>query len=42
MTIIILTFVKVTQLCLTLCDPMDPQTPLSMGFSKQKYWSGLP
>ena len=23
MTIIILTFVKVTQLCLTLCDPMD-------------------
>ena len=32
------------QSCLTLCDPMDcsPQSPLSMGFSRQKYWSGLP
>ena len=30
-------------LCLTLCDPVDwaHQTPLSMEFSKQKYWSGL-
>ena len=27
--------------CLTLCDPMDCQTPLSMEFSRQKYWSGL-
>ena len=28
----------------TLCDPMDCslQAPLSMGFSKQEYWSGLP
>ena len=27
-----------------LCDPMNcsPQAPLSMGFSRQKYWSGLP
>ena len=27
-----------------LCDPMDcsPQAPLSMGFSRQEYWSGLP
>ena len=25
---------------LTLCDPMDCQGPLSMGFSR-KYWSGL-
>ena len=26
------------------CDPMvwAPQAPLSMGFSKQEYWSGLP
>ena len=24
------------------CDPMDCQTPLSMGFSSQEYWSGLP
>ena len=32
------------QLCLTLCDPMDCccQAPLSMGFSRQEYWSGLP
>ena len=28
----------------TLCDPMDctHQAPLSMGFSRQEYWSGLP
>ena len=27
-----------------LCDPMDcsPQAPLSMDFSQQEYWSGLP
>jgi len=26
------------------CDPMDcsPQTSLSIGFSKQEYWNGLP
>ena len=31
-----------SKLCLTLCDPMDcsPQAPLSMGFSRQEYWSG--
>ena len=29
------------KLCPTPCDPMD-QTPLSMGFPKQEYWSGLP
>ena len=30
--------------CLTLCDTMDcsHQAPLSMGFSRQEYWSGLP
>ena len=36
---------EVTQLCLTLCDPMDSslhQAPLSMGFSRQECWSGLP
>ena len=27
------------QLCLTLCNPT--QTPLLMGFPKQKHWSGL-
>ena len=29
----------------TLCNPMDYavyQAPLSMGFSMQEYWSGLP
>ena len=28
----------------TLCDPMDcsPQAPLSIGFPRQEYWSGLP
>ena len=34
----------VTKLCPTLCHPMDcvaHQTPLSMGFSRQEYWSGL-
>ena len=30
---------KVAQLCPTLCDPM---APLSMEFSRQDYWSGLP
>ena len=29
--------VKVTQLCPTLCDPMDY---LSMEFSRPEYWSG--
>ena len=26
----------------TLCDPIARQTPLSLGFSRQEYWSGLP
>ena len=32
------------QLCLTTCDPMDcsHQAPLSMGFSRQESWNGLP
>ena len=36
---------EVAQLCPTLCDPIDCKaynTPLSMGFSRQEYWSGLP
>ena len=33
---------KSLQSCLTLCDPMDCQVPLSMEFSRQEYWSGLP
>ena len=30
--------------CPTLCDSMDcsHQAPLSMGFSRQEYWSGFP
>ena len=37
------TCVLVTQLYLTLCDPKDAtqQAPLSLGFSRQEYWSGL-
>ena len=32
------------QSCLTLCDPwtIAGRAPLSMGFSRQEYWSGLP
>ena len=26
----------------TLCDPQTHQAPLSVGFSRQEYWSGLP
>ena len=35
---------EVVQSCLTLCDPVDcsHQAPLSMGFSRQENWSGLP
>ena len=35
---------EVAQLCPTLSDPMDcsHQAPLSMGFSRQEYWSGMP
>ena len=35
---------KLLELCLTLCDPMDSscQAPLSQGFSRHEYWSGLP
>ena len=36
----------VTQLCPILCDPVGwtvaLQAPLSMGFSRQEYWGGLP
>ena len=33
----------VAQLCPTLCDPMGCiQAPLSVEFSRQEYWSGLP
>ena len=37
-------YMVVTQSCPTLCDPMDCiacQATLSMGFSRQEYWSGL-
>ena len=35
---------KSLQSCLTLCNPIDssPLAPLSLGFSRQEYWSGLP
>ena len=36
--------VWVSQLCPTLCGPMNcsHQAPLSMEFSRQEYWNGLP
>ena len=36
--------VLVTQSCPVLCDTMDCscQAPLSLGFSRQKYWNELP
>ena len=35
---------KSLQSCPTLCDPTDSshQAPLSLGFSRQEHWSGLP
>ena len=35
---------KSLQSCLTLCNPIDGshQAPLSLGFSRQEHWSGLP
>ena len=35
---------KLLQSCLTLCNPRTValQAPLSMGFSRQEYWSGVP
>ena len=44
MDLIILVCVLVARLCLTLCDPwtVAHQAPLSMEFSRQEYWSGLP
>ena len=35
---------SVIKSCLTLWDPMDYSSPgsLSMGLSRQEYWSGLP
>ena len=37
-------YAKSLQLCPTTYDPwaVDRQAPLSMGFSRQEYWSGLP
>ena len=34
---------KLLQSCPTLCDPVDlaHQAPLSLGFFRQEYWSGL-
>ena len=35
---------SVAQSCPALCSSVDcsPQAPLSTGFSRQEYWSGLP
>ena len=44
LVIIVYVCVKSLQSCPILCDPMDykPPAPLSVGFSRQEYWSGLP
>ena len=41
---ICLSIVKITQSCLTLVTPrtVARKVPLSIGFSRQEYWSGLP
>ena len=41
---IYLSIVKITQSCLTLVTPwtVAHKIPLSMGFSRQEYWSALP
>ena len=38
------TSAKSLQLCPTLCDPIDSSPPgsLSLGFSRQEYWTGVP
>ena len=35
---------KLLQSCPILCDPTDSshQAPLSLGYSRQEYWSGMP
>ena len=40
----VICYCSATQSCLTLCDPMDcsPSAPLSVGFFRQEYYSGLP
>ena len=37
-------YLKVTQSCPSPSDPVDAvyQAPLSMGFSRREYWSGMP
>ena len=39
-----LCYAKSLQSCPTLCDPIDGshQAPLSLRFSRQEHWSGLP
>ena len=43
MNLLLCVHAKLLQSCLTLCDPMNVacQAPLSMGSSRQEYWSGL-
>ena len=33
---------KLLQSCPILCDPIAYHAPLSLGFSRQEHWSGLP
>ena len=44
LTVPLILITQLLQSCLTLCNPMDCSLPgsLTMGFSLQEYWSGLP
>ena len=44
MLLIMIVLAKLLQSCPTLCDPIDDshQALLSLGFSRQEHWSGLP
>ena len=43
-TVVLSPACSVAQLCPTFCNPIDgsPPAPLSMKFSRQEYWNGLP
>ena len=42
MCVCVCIYCSVTKLCLTLCNLMAHQVPLSIRFPRQEYWSGLP
>ena len=42
--VLVIAAAKSLQSCPTLCDPIDGSPPgsLSLGFSRQEHWNGLP